>query len=159
MGYLIWRGEWQAAAVVLWLAIATDMADGYLARRFDSETSLGGLLDHSSDAFFVALALVALASHGLVPFALPVLVVLAFSQYMADSRALAGRPLRTSHLGRYNGICYFILAGFPVMEHALDLYPIPLDYFPWLAWGLVISTIISMADRLHTLLRGAPDHS
>ncbi|MDA0788730.1 MAG: CDP-alcohol phosphatidyltransferase family protein [Proteobacteria bacterium] len=157
MGYLIWYGHWGPAATVLWLAIGTDLADGHLARRLGAETSLGGLLDHSSDAVFVTVALCALAFHGLVPAILPVLVILAFMQYMADSRALAGKPLRTSALGRYNGICYFILAGFPVMEQALNLYPVPLAYFPWLGWGLVLSTGISMIDRLITLLQARHD--
>ena len=76
---------------------------------------------------------------------------------MLDSKSLAGKPLKTSLLGRYNGICYFILAGFPVMQHALQITLISNDYFPWLGWGLVLSTAISMIDRLATLIRGVDE--
>ena len=84
---------------------------------------------------------------------------MAFAQYMLDSDALKGKPLRASQLGRYNGIAYFVLAGFPVMQLTLGLTPIPFDYFVYLGWGLVITTLISMTDRAVTLYRvrrGAP---
>ncbi|MCY4532735.1 MAG: CDP-alcohol phosphatidyltransferase family protein [Gammaproteobacteria bacterium] len=157
MGFLVWQGEWVLAAVVLWIAIGTDIADGRLARYLGQESNLGGLLDHSSDAVFVSVTLAALVHHALIPVVLPCLVILAFLQYMLDSKSLAGKPLKTSQLGRYNGICYFILAGFPVMQHALQITLISNDYFPWLGWGLVLSTAISMIDRLATLIRGVDE--
>ena len=96
--------------------------------------------------------LLALVHHDLVPVALPCFVVAAFLQYTFDSRALSGQPLRTSNLGRYNGISYFVMGGFPVTQNALQVQLIPDAYFPWIAWGLVITTAISMLDRLVSLL-------
>lgn len=141
------------AAMILWVAIGTDLLDGFLARRGDQVSALGGLLDHSADAVFVIAMLMAGAYLGYLTYVLPVMVAAAFTQYMLDSRALAGQPLRASSLGRYNGICYFVLGGLLIMEHALSLYPVPLDWYPWLAWGLVISTAISMIDRAVALAR------
>ena len=57
--------------------------------------------DHSTDAWFVCLAMGALVARGLVPIALPLLVVFAFVQYTLDSRALQGQQLRASWLGRW----------------------------------------------------------
>jgi hypothetical protein len=94
----------------------------------------------------------ALTNHGWAPLILPVLIPAAFLQYMLDSKSLSGKPLRSSHLGRYNGVCYFIFAGFPVMQITLGITLIPFDWFMWLGWGLVLSTAISMIDRLVTLL-------
>lgn len=159
MAYLVWEEEWVTAAIILCTAIATDIADGHIARVRNQTSALGGLLDHSSDAFFVTFLLLALAHHKLVHVALPCLVVAAFLQYTLDSRALSGQPLRTSSLGRYNGISYFVLGGFPVMQHALQIQLIPAAYFPWIAWGLVITTVISMLDRLVTLLGGVTKNS
>lgn len=153
MAFLVLSGSWLLAAIVLWITIGTDIFDGYIARARNQTSALGGLLDHSSDAFFVAILLFALAQQGLVTVALPCLVIAAFLQYAFDSRVLSGQPLRTSSLGRYNGISYFLLGGFPVMQHALQITVIPETYFPWIAWGLVISTAISMLDRLITLLK------
>ena len=153
MLYLVLIEHWTLAAIVLVTTVGTDLLDGHIARVRNQITALGGLLDHSSDAFFVSLLLFALAARGLVPIALPCLVIIAFLQYTFDSRALSGHPLRTSNLGRYNGVSYFLLAGFPVMQNALNLHVIPDEYFKWIAWGLVLSTTISMLDRLFTLQR------
>ena len=48
---------WLPAAVALMTAIATDLLDGWLARRWQQTSALGGLIDHGSDAFMVALML------------------------------------------------------------------------------------------------------
>lgn len=130
-----------------WLAVASDLLDGRVARRRGEVSSLGGLLDHSSDALFVASGLGALALHGMIPWPLPILVAAAFVQYALDSRALAGRRLRTSELGRLNGIAYFALLGVPVVRDALGLgWPSP-ALVSGLGWLLVASTLLSMADR------------
>ncbi len=150
--WLAYNEFWIPAAIVLWTAIVTDVADGYIARKYHQTSALGGLLDHSSDAFFVTLLLLSLAALGIVTFVLPALVAAAFIQYTLDSRALSGHSLRSSQLGRYNGISYFVLAGFPVMQHAMQVTVIPENYFIWLSWGLVITTVISMTDRAVSLI-------
>jgi hypothetical protein len=72
---------------------------------------------------------------------------------MLDSKSLAGQPLRASMLGRWNGVCYFVLVGVPVIRDALDLaWPGPL-LVRVLGWVLVASTLVSMADRLFALVR------
>ena len=45
-----------AAAGLFVLAVATDLLDGHVARRFGESSPLGGLLDHASDAAFVTAA-------------------------------------------------------------------------------------------------------
>jgi phosphatidylglycerophosphate synthase len=144
-----------AAAALLLLAIATDFADGAVARRYGEASPFGGLLDHASDATLVVLGLAALASRGEAPHPLAPLVAAAFLQYAIDSRALAGRPLRASRLGRCNGIAYYVLVSVPVVRDALALsWPAPV----WThAFGvsLVATTLISMLDRLLALRRPA----
>ena len=62
-----------------------------------------------------------------------------------------GRALRTSALGRYNGILYFaplggdilVRAGFPGLQPAVTK----------LVWVLVVSTVLSMAERLWAVTR------
>lgn len=152
MAYLVWTQAWVAASIILWIAVATDLSDGYIARARNQTSALGGLLDHSSDAFFVTLLLFSLAHHNLIPVALPCIVIMAFAQYALDSRVLSGAPLRTSNLGQYNGISYFLLAGTPVMQRSLEINIIPEAYFPFIGWGLVMTTVISMVDRLVTLV-------
>jgi len=138
---------------IFWLAVATDLLDGRIARRYDEASDLGGLLDHATDAFFVATGLAALALDGQVPLALPPLVALAFGQYALDSRVLEGRPLRTSALGRWNGVAYFVLLGVPVVRDGLGLGWPPVSLTRTIGWALVASTLLSMAERLRAWLR------
>ncbi|MBW2383595.1 MAG: CDP-alcohol phosphatidyltransferase family protein [Deltaproteobacteria bacterium] len=135
------------AFIFFWLAVATDLTDGLVARRRGEESALGALLDHSTDALFVSFGLAALAMRGEVPALLPLLVVLAFIQYALDSRALAGYPLRTSMVGRHNGIAYYVLLGTPVVRDTLSLGWPSATWVEAIGWLLVATTLISMADR------------
>jgi phosphatidylglycerophosphate synthase len=141
------------ALLLFALAVATDLLDGRVARRFGEASPLGGLLDHASDAALVTAGLAALAWRGALPGLLPPLVAAAFFQYMLDSRALAGRRLRASALGRANGIAYFVLLGIPVVRDGLGLgWPGPPAVLI-LGWALVATTLVSMADRAVALFR------
>lgn len=154
-GFMYWAvatSEWYIAVTVLWLAIFTDVLDGYLARKQELTNPLGGLFDHGSDAIFVTVTIAAHLHHAWAPLLLVIMIPAAFLQYMLDSKTLAGHPLRASALGRYNGISYFVFAGFPIMQITLGITLIPFDWFIWIGWGLVLTTAISMLDRLVTLL-------
>jgi len=145
--------QWRIAAGLFVLAVATDLLDGPVARRRGEVSPLGGLVDHATDAFFCTVVLAALALVDLAPAALPLLVAAAFVQYTADSRALAGKALRTSRIGRYNGIAYFVVAGIPIIRNALGWEWPPDSLVLALGWLLVASTVVSMADRLRAVLR------
>ncbi len=151
--WLILENNWQSMSWILLAALVTDLADGQLARRWHQTSPLGGLLDHGSDAILVTSILAALSIHGYVTPVLPVLVVLAFSQYTLDSKALQGQPLRASKLGRYNGILYFIVSGFPILQPVVGLYPLNDEHILWFSWLLVLSTLLSMTDRTIALLK------
>ena len=64
-------------------------------------------------------------------------------QYALDSNALAGRHLRTSILGRYNGVAYYALVATAVGSQAVGgstqvLATEHPDMQAWLARGLVL---------------------
>lgn len=137
-------------ALMFVVAIATDLLDGPLARRRGTASAAGGTFDHTVDFLFVTGGLAAGASRGALPWILPVLVAAAFAQYVADSYWLhRDRTLRTSRLGRYNGILYFaplggdllIRLGLTLLEPLLTL----------LVWILVAGTLISMGERLRAV--------
>ncbi|MFN3236323.1 MAG: CDP-alcohol phosphatidyltransferase family protein [Pseudomonadales bacterium] len=147
------EGNWLAASWILFIALVTDLADGQIARQRGQITPLGGFLDHGSDAILVTCILAGLATSGTVTPLLPVLVVLAFSQYTLDSKALQGQPLRASKIGRYNGILYFVVSGFPILQPVVGLYPLSDAQILWFSWLLVVTTLVSMLDRGLALYR------
>ena len=149
----IFEGRAEVATALFAIAVATDFADGAVARRYGESSPLGGLLDHAIDATFCVLGLSAHAAAGVVPWALPVLVAAAFAQYAVDSRSLAGRPLRASRLGRWNGIAYFVAVAVPIVRDTLGWSWPGAGLVWWLAAALVASTLVSMGDRALALLR------
>jgi len=135
------------AAALFTLAVATDLADGPLARRRGEVSPLGGLLDHASDALLCTCGLAALAARGVLTPLLPLLVALAFLQYTWDSRVVRGHSLRASPLGRWNGVAYYVMVGIPVVRDALGVAWPGAGLVAALAWALVASTLVSMAQR------------
>jgi phosphatidylglycerophosphate synthase len=142
------------ATLLFWAAVATDFADGAVARRYGETSPLGGLLDHAVDATLCVLGLGALAGLGAIPWPLPPLVALAFAQYVLDSRSHQGRPLIASRLGRWNGIAYYVLVAVPIMRDTLGWSWPGAQLVWWLATALTLSTVASMVDRWWA--RGAP---
>ena len=143
-------------ALVVWVvALITDFLDGPMARRRGTVTALSGTFDHTTDFLFVTSGLFAGAFRGAFPWILPILIVAAFSQYVIDSYWIHRQTkLRGSKLWRYNGMLYFVP---PCMEIIIRLGVRWLQ--PWLrilVWMLVLSTLVSMGQRL--MLSRLPEH-
>lgn len=148
------RGRPGLATLCFAAAVASDFADGWVARRSGDASPLGGLVDHSVDAIFVAVGTAALAGLGVLPAALPPLIAVAFLQYALDSRMLSARGLHASPLGRINGISYYVIVAVPIVRDALGLGWPGAGLVRGLGWALVATTLLSMLDRLRLLLRG-----
>ena len=58
--------EWLALAIFL-VAAATDLLDGYLARRWGQVTTIGTLLDPIADKLLISSALISLVQVNVVP--------------------------------------------------------------------------------------------
>ena len=151
LAWMILSNSWLTASFLLILAILSDIFDGRIARRKNQDSAFGGLLDHSCDAFLVAVLLfVLIKTHG-IPLFLPLLVLGSFLQYVLDSKALSGHKLRTSFLGRSNGIAYYVLASICIFTEGLGIN-LSDNLFIVFAWVLISSTIVSMSERLWTVL-------
>jgi CDP-diacylglycerol--glycerol-3-phosphate 3-phosphatidyltransferase len=144
------RGDARSAlfALVVWVvALATDFLDGPIARRQGTVSALSGTFDHTTDFIFVTSGLFAGAVRGAFPWILPVCITAAFAQYVIDSYWIHRRiKLRGSKLGRYNGMLYFVPTCMETLTRlgAHFLRPV----LTILVWGLVLSTLISMGQRL-----------
>lgn len=144
-------------AILLALAIASDYFDGILARAAGTDSARGQLFDHCTDFVFVNLSLVSLATIDLVHPLLPLLIAIAFTQYVLDSHYLHHqKKLRMSFLGRWNGIFYFVplvvvalsrLESLARFQQGLWVFVTAISYL------LIISTVASIVDRAITPYR------
>jgi phosphatidylglycerophosphate synthase len=99
----------RGAAVLGSIAIAgaiSDLVDGRVARRMGIEGGVGRWLDSIADIIFVLTVLGCEAWSGAIPFYIPTLIAISFSQYAIDSALVAGAPIK-SRLGHFGGILNF----------------------------------------------------
>jgi CDP-diacylglycerol--glycerol-3-phosphate 3-phosphatidyltransferase len=90
------------ALIIFWVAAATDLLDGYLARRWGQVTTIGTLLDPIADKLLVSAALISLVQVRVVPGWLVVLLVgreFAVSG-LRSIAAVEGYTIKASELGK-----------------------------------------------------------
>jgi len=147
------KGDGRSAifALIAWVvALITDFLDGPIARRRSTVTAASGTFDHTTDFLFVTSGLLG----GAFPWILPALITAAFAQYVIDSYWIHRHTkLRGSKLGRYNGILFFVPSIMDILIRMGLRFLEPL--LTILVWLLVLSTLVSMAQRL--LVRGLPE--
>lgn len=145
-------------AVLLTVAISSDYFDGIAARRHGTASAGGQLFDHATDCLFVTTCSSGAALAGLVPPVLPVLIAVAFGQYVLDSYWLQRRKqLRMSTIGRWNGIGYFVplvVLAAARLEAVPALTPLLTATARVVAYALVTSTAVSIVDRATAVRRG-----
>jgi phosphatidylglycerophosphate synthase len=142
--------SWFLLALIV-IAIASDYFDGKVARALKTASDRGMLFDHGTDFIFVTIALFALSTIGLSSVLLPLLIVVAFSQYVLDSYFLfKQKQLRMSFLGRWNGIFYFVpivlvaASRLPAFDQVQENFNLIIVYSNY---ALTISTLASIVDR------------
>jgi len=90
------------ALMIFWAAAATDLLDGYLARRWGQVTTIGTLLDPIADKLLVSAALISLVQERVIPGWLVVLLVgreFAVSG-LRSIAAVEGYTIKASELGK-----------------------------------------------------------
>jgi phosphatidylglycerophosphate synthase len=143
--------------LIMLIAIASDYFDGKIARAFNTASPRGMLFDHGTDFVFVTSSAAALAYTGLISALLPVLISLAFSQYVLDSYFwFKQKQLRMSFLGKWNGVFYFgpvLIYGLVLASPLQGLEELGLNLIQLLGLALILSTLASIVDRTLAPLR------
>ena len=142
-GYCLATGQYQAALPIFLLAALTDLADGYIARRFNLTSRLGAALDPVADKLNMLVATVGLAWQLLIPLWLAIAIVARDLLIVAGAlayRALAGRiTIAPTRLSKINTFLEFTLLLL-VMAAAAGW----IDIRPWqhAAFVIVFATIV-----------------
>jgi CDP-diacylglycerol---glycerol-3-phosphate 3-phosphatidyltransferase len=110
------------------LAAFTDWLDGYLARKFNSETVLGKLMDPLADKLLVTTALLMLIPLGRIP-AWICLLIISREIVITGLRGLAastGKVMAAGQIGKIKSNFQYFGLGFLIFP--LALLPIPYQY-------------------------------
>jgi cardiolipin synthase len=125
--WLLLQRTYLSALVLVVVAGASDGLDGFLAKRFDWRTRLGGLLDPISDKLLVTAVFLTLAYLDLVPVLLAaivigrdVVIVLGAVVYQLCFAALEGEPTRISKL---NTACQLGFLVFVITNAGIEWPP------------------------------------
>ncbi|MDO8519709.1 MAG: CDP-alcohol phosphatidyltransferase family protein [Deltaproteobacteria bacterium] len=73
--YFFWKKNYPIALATLGIAALTDLADGFIARRFNLRSRLGSLLDPAADKFLMIISFVFLSWQGRIPWNLTYVVL------------------------------------------------------------------------------------
>ncbi|MBT8131474.1 MAG: CDP-alcohol phosphatidyltransferase family protein [Gammaproteobacteria bacterium] len=159
---LLLQGQYDWAFVVFALAGFTDGLDGFLARRYNWHTELGGLLDPVADKLLMVSMFVALAVAKLVPLALALLVIgrdVLIVTGLAVYRVLIGPvQAKASWVSKINTavLLLFVLA---VISDAGFSFPPP-GVVIFFGAVVIVTTIISGLDYVREgVLRARPHYT
>ena len=143
--------SWWVCFFVFYLAVLSDLLDGPLARRLNQVSVFGAKMDHTADAVFAFSALLGLSLIGTITWLLCTVQCVSFLLYFAES-LLPTKPLRSSVLGKVNGIGYFFVAGIPITQSSLGFSVIPPPILTSLVYLLIVSSLVSIVQRYVTRL-------
>jgi phosphatidylglycerophosphate synthase len=159
--WTVWRAHTgspsAAPALLFFLAAASDLADGPVARRLGAATETGRLVDHVADIAFLTTALTTYWGLGVVPWFVPAAVLASFLFYVADSWWQRGRrvPRRLvgSRLGHLGGIFNYAVVGVIACNESSGLGWLP----PGVVWALFAAVpVYSGAAVVSRLLARVP---
>jgi cardiolipin synthase len=163
---MYWSNILQGGLSLRWVALAvftaagiTDFFDGYLARIWGQQSSLGRMLDPIADKLLVGSCLLMLAAedtiHGWALLAAVVILcreilVSGLREFLAELRV----SVPVSHLAKYKTMVQLIAVGFLIAGEAGDqVLPMTTNIGITLLWISAIITIYTGWDYLRAGLR------
>jgi|SRR5208283_295809 len=133
--------EWLALAIFL-SAAATDLLDGYLARRWKQVTTIGTLLDPIADKLLISAALISLVQVRVLPGWMAILVI-GREFAVSGLRAIAAAEtytIKASDLGKTKMLAQVVAVSFLLVStrhpalHATGI---------WMMWGVIFFALLS----------------
>jgi CDP-diacylglycerol---glycerol-3-phosphate 3-phosphatidyltransferase len=144
LGILAINKEFLALAI-FFAAAATDLLDGYLARRWGQVTTVGTLLDPIADKLLVSAALISLVQIRRLP-GWMVILIIGREFAVSGLRSIAaaeGYTIKASELGKTKMVTQVVAISLVLLSlHWADLAPIAM----WAMWGVVVFGLASAVD-------------
>jgi cardiolipin synthase len=144
----------------------SDYLDGVIARRFGQITRLGQLLDPAADRLFIFAALIGLASRGIIPWWLFLVIVARDAMLVVLGIVLANHgygPLPVHRLGKAGTLCLFYALPILMVGQAFPAAVAVADPIGWAfaLWGVFLywwggALYVAQTARLVRIRRGEP---
>ena len=144
VGSLHITNEWVALAIFL-SAAATDMLDGYLARRWRQVTTIGTLLDPIADKLLVSAALISLVQVRVVPGWMAILII-AREFAVSGLRSIAaaeGYTIKASDLGKTKMISQVAAISVMLLATRHDQLLLPGEIMMWVVIVFALLSAVS----------------
>src|SRR5579872_4950763 len=152
---LVVTNEWLALAI-FWAAAATDLLDGYFARRWGQVTTIGTLLDPIADKLLVSAALISLVQIRAIP-AWMVVLIIGREFAVSGLRSIAateGYTIGASELGKTKTISQVAAISTVLLSLRHPFFLMP-GY--WLMWAVVVFSLLSAVDYFWKFWRMVDD--
>jgi CDP-diacylglycerol--glycerol-3-phosphate 3-phosphatidyltransferase len=144
------------ALTIFLVAAATDLLDGYLARRWKQTTTVGTLLDPIADKLLISAALISLVQIRRVP-AWMVVVIVGREFAVTGLRSIAaaeGYTIKASDLGKTKMVLQVLAISLVMLEvHWPGLTGIS----SVMLWAVVVSGLVSAVDYFNKFWRKVDD--
>jgi len=151
VGGMVITNEWLALAIFL-AAAATDLLDGFLARRWGQITTIGTLLDPIADKLLISAALISLVQVNVAP-AWMVVLIIGREFAVTGLRSIAaaeGYTIKASDLGKTKMIAQVVAISVLLLSMR---HPELSRLGNFLMWGVVVFTIASALDYFRKFWR------
>ncbi|OXC67995.1 hypothetical protein AYX13_03448 [Cryptococcus neoformans] len=167
LGYMIVQGDYAWATSILFVSGVTDWLDGWLARRYNSFSVLGSILDPAADKALMTTLVGTLAWAGLLPVPLAILIVgrdvaLSLSAFyfrfisLPKPRTLQryfdfsipSAQVTPTKISKINTLLQLILMGVTTISPLLSIpLTLPLQALQWTVAGTTIWSGLSYIGR------------
>jgi CDP-diacylglycerol--glycerol-3-phosphate 3-phosphatidyltransferase len=154
-GGVVLTNDWVALAIFL-TAAATDMLDGYLARRWKQVTTIGTLLDPIADKLLISAALISLVQIRALPGWMAILII-AREFAVSGLRSIAaaeGYTIRANDLGKTKMVAQVAAISCVLMSLRHKELALPSTL---LMWVVVFFSVISAFTYFNKFWRKVDD--
>ena len=124
--------------------IASDLADGYTARKLNATSKLGGYLDISCDFIFISGMYMNFIINGIYSPWIIVIIIGVFAQFVLSNLYL--KQTVYDPVGKYYGSLLFGGIGLTLLFQNQIVYDI-------VTYGIIVSTVISLISRITHFLK------
>ncbi len=141
----IFQGKYVTALILFLAAGVSDVADGFVARRFNMRTELGAVLDPLADKILIVVSVIALGRLGLLPMWLAIVIIcrdIVIAGGALTWHFTIGRvEMAPSFVSKVNTFCQIGMI-FLVLCQASSLVQIP-SWQPLLFYLVLLTSLVS----------------